>query len=381
MTISFDAATSLLIYLVVLSLAALLIQLAQNEGMSRLKKRTLLIAGLMLPALLGGLRHNVGADYHSYEAKMEAALNMGMFEFSNYFSIEPSVWILGRLSHTVFDSGVLFFFATSLLVPLFFYLGLKRFGVKKVGLVMLLILLVIFPQSLSGVRQGVAIALSFYAMSFIPDRKFWPFLVVILVASTLFHATALALLLIYPLYHWIVRPETNDKTFLRKIATVILASLALLPVGLLTVRYIPFLDKYANYYGRFFEEFAHLMGTHNILPELFAVLFMVVFFKKIVSNSETGRFAFLMTSLMATVTCLGLFMPLAGRFADYFMPVFLMAFASLPTIFTSIRHKRIATIFIVCWAVAFFIGAFFIKGSGMIFPYQLTLMGTMSGLI
>ena len=364
---------SLLVYISVLCLAAFLIHLGQKYR-NKAIKISLTAAGILLPTLLGGLRYGVGADYHSYVAKMKVALDMNIFDFTTTFSIEPSVWILGRLSYAIFDSGVLFFFVSSFLITLFFYLGLKRFGVKQIGLAMLLILLVVFPQTLSGVRQGVAMALSFYAMSFIPDRKFWNFLVITLIASLLFHVTALALLFIYPLYNWIVRPNVDNKIFLGRLAVAVLVTIIALPLSLFMVQYVPFFDKFASYYTIFLDVFSHLAGTHNVLPEVFAVIFMIVFYKRIVSGSEKGRFAFLMTTFMLLTTSLGIFLPLAGRFSDFFMPVFLMAFSSVVDTFGNNNKLRILMILaIIGWALAFFVGAFFIKGSGTIFPYQLII--------
>lgn len=49
----------------------------------------------------------------------------------------------------------------------------------------------------SGLRQGIALGISFYAYRFVRERRFWPFLGTVLLAC-LFHSTAVVSLLVYP---------------------------------------------------------------------------------------------------------------------------------------------------------------------------------------
>lgn len=355
---------SLVFYILAFILAATFIHVGELK-----KSKMIVAAGLILPTLVGGLRYMVGADYNSYDSKIHETANMGFFEFSNTFhSMEPSLWIIGRLSDGLFGNSVLFFLLTSFLTVLFFYLGVKKFGVKHIGLVMFLLLMIIFPQTLSGVRQGVAIALSFYAFSHIPSKQLLRFIFIILSAS-LFHYSAIVMLAIYPLYAWIIDRSTTSKEYLLKVFIIIISSPVVLIGGLYSIQFLPLLSKYSYYYTDLLEKYAHLEGTHNILPELFALAFMTVFYTKIVTKSQLGQFSFLMVILMTITTSLGLFLPLAGRFADYFMPMFLLIFPSVIGIFRT-KLKPWTTLFIVLYAIAFFIGAFLYMGSGRIFPYQ-----------
>lgn len=370
----FSEEVSLLIYLLCFVGAAILIYLSEKSSFSKLKRRLLLISGISLPVLLATIRYGVGADFFSYSSKIEISTTIGILEFySKFNSMEPSVWILGNISQALFDSGILFFFICSLLTVLFFYFGLKRFGIKPVGLAMLLILLVVFPQTLSGARQGVAMALSFFAFSFMPSGKLKHFIITILIAGLLFHFSALAMLAIYPVYWWIVKKSDTSKQFIKKVIIMTALLPVVLGLGLYLSQFIPVLDKYAAYYTRFLEDFASKIGTHIMLPEIFALIFMIAVYRFMVRKSNLAKFGLIAAILMATVNLIGYILPLVGRFGDYFMPIFLMVFSTFPYYFKSLNYKKLAIIAVIMWGVGFFIGAFYLNGSGSIFPYGVKL--------
>lgn len=359
-----SAEMSVLLYLCSFSASAVLIHMGLTY-----RKRTLTVLGVLIPTFLGGLRYGVGADYFSYVNKMSASVDMGFIEFSAKFNnMEPSLWILGRLSHVLFDSGVLFFFVTSFLTTFFLYLAVKRFGIGVAGLAMFLLLCVIFSQGLSGVRQGVAIAVALYAFSFIASRRIFTYLSLILLAC-MFHYSAFVLILIYPLYHWVITNSADDYTYIKRAVTVFFTAPFVVVFGIFAMQFIPVFEKYSVYINEFIEKFGYM--RRNILPELGAFILLVMVFRKFVLKNEFNKFVFLATAIMFSTTLIGLFIPLAGRFSDYFMSVFLLAMPCIANVFDSGFQKRAFILFTCMFGILFFIGSFYINGSGDILPYMI----------
>src|SRR5699024_5536761 len=92
----------------------------------------------------------------------------------------------------------------------------------------------------NGARQGLAAAVCFLAIPFLLERRFWPYLILILVAAT-FHRTALVTI---PLY-WLASPKVDKKRlFYLIIAT---ATLMVSLKSFVNLATNIFSDKYANY--------------------------------------------------------------------------------------------------------------------------------------
>ena len=53
---------------------------------------------------------------------------------------------------------------------------------------------------MSGIRESIAIAISLIGFLFVPKKQFLPFILIVALA-TLFHSTAVAFILAYPIYH------------------------------------------------------------------------------------------------------------------------------------------------------------------------------------
>lgn len=352
---------SLFFYFLCFGISAALFHIGQKR-----KLRTLTIFAILIPTLVGGLRFHVGVDYVSYMSKLMVAPESGLAEFSSkYGGMEPALWLFGQLPWQIF------FFATSFLTILFFYLGFKNFKSKHIGLCMLLVMLVIFPQALGGVRQGVAMAICFYAFSHIPKRHYATFFTLIIFAA-IFHYSSLVMLLILPLYHLIVEKPETDKKFLIKTGIMIAALGVAVVVGFQIIEHIPFLSKYAIYNtDAFVEQYGKYTSSHNILPELASFALITMFYGHLVKGrKDDGRFMFMSIILMLAITLIGFKVPLASRLADYFIAFFILAITSAIDTFDNQNSRNIMAGIAIAYAALFFIAGVYINGSGEIFPYR-----------
>ena len=356
-----DNTASLFFYLFSFALSALCFHIGQKRQL-----KTATILGLLIPTLVGGLRYLVGVDYVSYMNKLQVAPGVDLMTFSNMFGgMEPAMWVFGH-----FLPWPVFFAVTSFLTTFFFYLGFKKFGSKHIGLCMFLVLCIIFPQALGGVRQGVAMAICFYAFSFIPQRRLKPFIVAVLFAA-LFHYSSLVMLCVYPLYYFVVGKSSSEVSFLKRAFVVLFSAVAVIGVGFQVIQFIPFLSKYALYMTAAFNEgYGEYMGTHNIIPEILAIGVMAMFYRYLVKGNTIGKLSFMAVAIMLIVTCLGFFIPLASRLADYFMAFFLLMLPNIIDVFRDRFSRRFVVCMVILFAVAFFIGGIYLNGSGGIFPYR-----------
>ena len=330
----------------------------------RTKRRVFTVLAILIPVLIGGLRYNVGVDYEAYREIVTTAANERSIFFIRYPGIEPAISLFGYLPWQAF------FVITSFITILFFYLGFRRFKTKHIGLCMLLVMMVMYPQALGTIRQGVSMAVCFFAFSFIPERRLWPFLFSIAFA-TLFHYSSLVMLLIYPLYHFVVQMPTTNRKFLVRLMTLIVVFVAVVIIGFRYLNYIPILGKYATYASEStMHEYSEFLTSHNILPELAATAFIIMFYNHLVKNNKSGRFMMTCIFLMMIITLTGFFVPFASRLSDYFMPFFFLAFTSAIDTFDDVHSRYIMASAVIAYSLLFFVAGIYINGSGEIFPYR-----------
>lgn len=148
------------------------------------------VAALAAGAILIGvaaLRWEVGTDYISYLRLYEVYVATDLTELLPWQ--EPGIVLLARLAGLVNSDPALLLGITSVVT-----VGIAVFTMwrdsKWLGYSMFLyVLLGCWQLSFNAVRQGVAIAILFWAAKFVLERRFWPFLAAVLVA-TMFHISA-----------------------------------------------------------------------------------------------------------------------------------------------------------------------------------------------
>ncbi len=354
---------SLFFYIISLLISALFFYFYE-----RFEKRVYLFLALLIPTLVGGLRYMVGADFLSYTSKVAITDKMSIITFFKTFNnMEPGLWALGKISNFISGGALFFFIFSSFLTILMYYLGYKKLGNKYLWLFMLLILLIIFPQSLSGVRQGMAMSMVFFGLVCILRKEVSKGVIIIAIAG-LIHFSALLFLGIAPVMMFVSR--SKGKPFIKQTVAISILFPVLILLGLAIINYIPFLSKYAHYKTTFAARYSAMIGKHNILPEVSALAFALIMYKRLIQKTRLGRLSLIAMILMFYSTSMGIFLPLAGRFADYFYPFFFIILIQFVDEFDTKRDKKIIKLLIILFGLLFFIGAFYIKKSGSIFPYS-----------
>lgn len=187
-------------YLIVFSLSVFLFWLSQKTKGSLCF--ILVACALLIPSLLAGFRDNsVGTDvmvygYYSFRGALESGLQEYLISSASYHPLGFNLfsWVMARLG------GTLWFYlaAIQLFTSLFVYMGLIHQRGIAVWAGMAAYYLLLFPVSLNAMKQMMAIAVVLWGSSYSSERRLWPFLGSVALA-TLFHQTALVALAIYPL--------------------------------------------------------------------------------------------------------------------------------------------------------------------------------------
>lgn len=190
------------IYLTVLVTTVSLAYLAFNRY-ANLPKRisnTLVIVIFFILTLIGGLRYDVGRDYHSYERLFTER----PWVENEYDKAERDIGfmaVVDGLNALEVESWVVFLFFSAMTFLVF----LKAFK-KFQNLIMLglffFITLGFFFYTFNGIRQMFALMMMFLSMRFVQDRRIIPFIVSILIGASIHKS----LIIFLPFYFFINKP-------------------------------------------------------------------------------------------------------------------------------------------------------------------------------
>lgn len=145
--------------------------------------------------IFSGIRFNVGYDYATYysaiaETTSDGSIGYERFEFFNRVLIDISRF---------FNFPQLYYIITSLITYGLITLTVKRKSlIPEISLWVLIGFPLFYMQSLSIIRQWVAIAILFYGIGYLESGKYLRFLVLIVLAF-LWHETAFVAVLLIPI--------------------------------------------------------------------------------------------------------------------------------------------------------------------------------------
>ena len=331
---------------------------------------------ILIPTLVGGFRYMVGIDYLSYVKKLQFLAEKDFFTYvtSSLINIfEPTFYFMSHLTLATSDQAIIFFSITSALIALFYYLAARRYSLRHVGLMFFMMLTTVFPRDLNGVRQGIAVAISFYAISFISEGRKWKFIVLVLMAS-LFHYSAIIILIAYPLY-WIFYekwPFIKDNNYLAKIVGLSGFGYFFVMLLIKNLARIPFLGRYAYLIS---PKMLAATGSPNIIAKIVPILLVLPVYPKLVQQDKNNAYYMLLSVFAALLTSLGTLIGFIYRIANYFAPFYAILFINTIDVFDDKRKAKLMKLFIVVYAVTFFVGSNLVRNSNGIFPYRFIFMG------
>ncbi|MGQ7871158.1 EpsG family protein [Sunxiuqinia sp. sy24] len=316
-------------------------------------------------AFIVGYRYEVGTDWYSYKLYFEN----GIFKEGK---IEFGYRIINQIIYNLNGKYTLVFFIVSFISWYFIFKGFPN-KLLPLGLYFLFCDEWFF-FSTNGVRQFAAFGFFFYAIQFLPQRKFKKFLFWIFIAG-LFHRSAwlLSLICIIPwskLYHrntWMI---VYIFSFLfSQNATL----LKIIPLTFSTLgQFIPFLNVYLLYFESVFynAENISILNFGIVFRALVAIY--ILYYSKIIIDKYPNTKPYYVIFFLGTIlTNVFIGIPILSRFIIYltFFRPFLLAL-SVYVILHEKKHK-FAVIASYAIILTFFILFLYIIS---ISPYNFTFL-------
>lgn len=192
---------------------------------------------LILFAIIFGMRYDVGVDHVGY-------LN-GYLEKINVGKNEPLFSLLSEIGWIFNWHYVVYFSVIAFIQIVFFFYAFKDERYLYPFLVFFLFTNGDWLFWMNGIRQAIAMCIWIFSIKYIEDKKFWKYLIWCVVA-TLFHNSAIFLIVFYPILK-------NGKDYFKSIPLqLILIAAAFILQGSFSVvlsRIEPLINIYINILG------------------------------------------------------------------------------------------------------------------------------------
>ena len=158
-------------------------------------ENTISLSLLFIMILIGGFRDSIGWDYNSYihwyyKGTRDNNVELGFLTIMKFFRFF-------KLDHT------LFFFFFSFFTYLFAYLGIRKYTKKSsLPLVLYFIIPVLFLYSFTYIRQFLSVAIAFYAFSFLLEKSYWRYLLLMLLGISIHYSCLIPFVVFLIIFKW-----------------------------------------------------------------------------------------------------------------------------------------------------------------------------------
>lgn len=369
-----------MIYILIFLASSFLLYLAEKKCNRHLSK-ILVIFGVLLPAVLAGLRDSgIGTDVEVYGVyAYNQAFNSTSFwgYFSNASTSEIGYYFLTYMVSRFFKDYHWGLFAYSLFTQLFVYSGFSRYKKQmntQVWFGMLLYYFTLYNYSLNLMRQSIAFAIVFYASSFLMEKKYKSF-VLLIVLSMLFHTSALVGFVLLPMYLILQqgRNINEKKQIVQGIVFIVVLVFVLISMnqiiqklvnlGLVRETYLLYLSggKYSVSSGS--------VSIFLIFPDLVFIVLTILNYKRL-EKRNCNALLFLMISLIVIISD---FIPLYARYMErigfYFIPLQLVNVDNM-SFCVAKKSRKIWYVLILIMLGVVWYREFIVLGYAETYPYK-----------
>lgn len=337
------------IYNLILIIVLGLLFLALLKG--KLTKKMYFVIITCLLSILSGMRgYDVGWDTRNYVFLFSRIQG---FPFNNIllgdFGIEKGYVILEYII-SIFTTNPTILF---LIISFFYMISVGKFIYKNseepVMSYILFIALGFFTFSMTALRQTVAIGIILFSYEFIRNRKFMPYLLTVLLAST-FHYSALVFL---PAYFIAYKKFTKPYIFFTVLTIPTVYIFRDIAFGIV------------NRISRYEYSTIETQGPITLLLLMITVFIGgIIQIKQVLRKDEGNIFFYNMTFISIILAIMAFIHPVALR-AGYYYSIFSIVF--IPKIVLSFSNKFLKTI-VYCIAIIVLI-SLYIKGLNSTSPF------------
>lgn len=363
---------SLLFYVFSFLLSSLLVYLGSRPKYEDFSLRIFLnkriniltTVGLIIPILIGGLLSGVGIDYDGYMRLFEKSNELdyaGFLAYNGFWTVEPSFYLLARASMSIVDGSWLLFTVYSSINIIFFYLFLKRIIPSQRALGFYIYLFIFFLFTMTLMRQGAAIAVCLYALTYLLEKRYFTYSALIGLAS-LIHFSALFFLITLPLF-LLIKPAKPNWIALASIVALglfVVASPSLIQL----ITSIPPFDKYVYLLSKGRDDV--LVGW-TFLLQLVILSVITLLYYKLAHMYKYASLLYSMLVLGLIAYSLNFRIDYASRLSYFFLPVTTVLLPYLSNVF---RNNRLILFIMMLSCVLYFVKIYYTGNTMMVFPYN-----------
>lgn len=149
--------------------------------------------------LLAGFRgESVGGDLKRYLPEFYAVADVSLSHLFDVGYHEPGYVLFIKFLGMISSDSRVFLLGTSFVSLLGPFVLFKKYSRNIAVSVLLYYAMGYYTNTFNNVRQSLALSIIFCVIPFLVERKFWKFLIGVIIAS-LFHYSAIVMLIVYPL--------------------------------------------------------------------------------------------------------------------------------------------------------------------------------------
>lgn len=377
----------MVIYLLTFVISIILLLYAEKKQ-NNTERGILIFSALVLPCIIAGVRaENIGTDVRVYvkpifEAAKNASnireyLNSSWFaewryKYVSQFEVGFTliIYVLTKLFHSM--SVVLFIIEVMIVVPV--YKGIKNIlDNKNVWLGMLVFYLMHYNSTFNMMRQWIAMAILFYAYSFLKSKHYGKYLLCVCVAAS-FHKTAIVGVCVFALVMLLEFVKKKEIIIFNKLhineSSILIMIFVFSVVALFGLKYIISFMKIIGVDG-FIN---YINGDVKFLPNQIIVRLPIIFmlvlsWKQLKQKNEFASFYAAMILLDVMSSQLVSINMYAFRIGLYFSEYSIYSLPIMLNMFEG-KKKQIIKVLLIIYMFVYWAYYFAFKGMHETIPYM-----------
>lgn len=361
----------------------------KENNFSTAKKILIIMAIIIPPVLLASLRYIVGIDYISYVINYNGIIT----QFSpgliiHYYSKEPLYVVITYLGYLLLGNFTGAFYIYSIIYMLFVFEGIRYYNKKmSTTLGLFIFYMTYYLIFFNMVRQMLAVAIILFASRYIFEKKFWKYLVWVIIAG-LIHKSAYVMILLYVLNFKLDSKKACKWFYI----LAIIAPIFMIPLFKIIIWINSLLGIFAKYSSIEINfSFKFLL---YVLPTL---LFIIFYRKRLLKIDERYELFVRIVFLQLPAQFMGCFIDTADRMSVYFgifqsiliplilqteaesnMEIINMSNKKLKMFFEKIRsftygilnNRKWQKTIIISWYLFYYVVIFIVMNSNGVYPFR-----------
>ncbi len=276
---------------------------------------------LLVPILVSSMRYHVGRDYFNYLRMYDRVVKeIGKPAFWDFSENEPGFKALIVLCRFIFNDRQSIIYVSAIIGIFIAFLAYLRNRSGNFALAVLGYMTYIYFPMMNTIRMGISVAVVLFSYEYIAQKKFWKFLIGVLIATS-FHYSAIIVLPCYFFSNSLFKASAGLTKFKRILYYV---ALIVVITNIALIMNIFGETKYEHYISETYGGFK--------LPSPFSLAFWViaiVFRKDFIAIDKRNRIYADLVILEIFFTFLSYRVSIVDRVLFYFVVAKIALFSSL----------------------------------------------------